>query len=136
MTTNPSALKNKLFEKGRVDKAGVFPVICFVRPNNGKAKRGAKVVIHCDEFVTDNLYKFQDTVPEYAVEHVMQFLKLLTRLELESTAAAAELIVTKAREEIAAGASGARKTYLRQDIKDKKAEAKGCVDAAFTYFSD
>ena len=46
MTSNASALKNEWFEKGRVDKAGVFPVIRFVRPNNGKAKRGAKVVIH------------------------------------------------------------------------------------------
>ena len=136
MTSNASALKNEWFEKGRVDKAGVFPVIRFVRPNNGKAKRGAKVTIHRDEFVTDNLYKFQDTVPEYAVEHVMQFLKLLTRLELESTAAAAELIITEAKEEITAGATGARKAHLRQEIKEKKAEAKGCVDAAFTYFSD
>ena len=58
MTSNASALKNEWFEKGRVDKAGVFPVIRFVRPNNGKAKRGAKVVIHRDEFVTNNLCKF------------------------------------------------------------------------------
>ena len=93
MATKSSALKNEWFEKGRVDKAGVFPVIRFVRPNNGKAKRGAKVIIHRDDYVTDNLYKFQDTVPEYAVEHVMQFTKLLTRIEVESTAAAAKLVI-------------------------------------------
>ena len=71
MTSNTSALKNEWFEKGRVDKAGVFPVIRFVRPNNGKAKRGAKVIIQRNDYVTDNLYKFQDTEPEYAVKHVM-----------------------------------------------------------------
>ena len=136
MAAKSNALKNEWFEKGRVDKAGVYPVIRFVRPNGGKAKRGAKVTIQRDDCVTDNLYKFQDTVPEYAVEHVMQFLKLLVRIELESTAAAAELVVDEAKAELAQGAVGARKAHLKKEIKEKKAQAKGCVNAAFTYFSD
>ena len=109
-----SALKSKWFEKGCVDKAGVFPVICFVCPTNGKAKRRAKVIIHCNDYVTNNLYKFQDTVPEYAVENVMQYMKLLTRIELESTAAAAKLIIGEAKDELAAGAD---KAHLCQEIK-------------------
>merc|ERR1712155_381231 len=66
----------------------------------------------------------------------MQYLKLFTRIELESTVVAAELIISKVRDKLAARATGSCKAHLRQEIKAKKAEAKGCVDAAFAYFSN
>ena len=136
MAAKASATKNEWFERGKVERAGCFPVLRYYRPNGGKVKRGAKVTLQRDDYVTDNCYKFLDTEPEYCVEHVLGYQKLLVRLELESTYVTAKAELASAKEELARGPVPSRDRHLKKVVKETTAVAKGNLDAAFTYFTD
>ena len=59
-----SALWNDWFERGKVERAGCFPVLRYYRPNGGKVRRDVKISLQRDDYVTNNFCKFLDSEPK------------------------------------------------------------------------